>query len=96
MIKRIIFDIDMTLLDTQKDCLNAYQEYFNDLDKAKKLYDVLEQYDLQNRNYEKDDILLFINDNLNINLSINDLNNIFNIYQKHGTLIDNNIPSYLE
>ena len=26
MIKRIIFDVDNTLLDTYKDCINAYAE----------------------------------------------------------------------
>ena len=27
MIKRIIFDIDNTLLDTYKDCIETYQKY---------------------------------------------------------------------
>ena len=30
MIKRIIFDVDNTLLDTYKDCINAYAEFLKD------------------------------------------------------------------
>ena len=30
MIKRIIFDVDMSLLNTEKDCYDSYFEYFKD------------------------------------------------------------------
>ena len=35
LIKRIIFDIDMTLLDTYKDCMDTYNEMYNDENIAK-------------------------------------------------------------
>ena len=48
MIKRIIFDIDETLLKTTEDCLNAYNKYFDTVNvkiEGKKLYDLIDKYE---------------------------------------------------
>lgn len=46
MIKRIIFDIDNTLFDTQRDCISAYDEFLSIYKyniSAQKLYDLLDE-----------------------------------------------------
>lgn len=52
MLKRIIFDVDNTLLDTNNDCLKAYNKYFEmkniDLD-GDVLYGLLDIYEEQNK-----------------------------------------------
>ena len=96
MIKRIIFDIDNTLLDTTKDCYESYLEYFKDENKVKEFYDILEEYDKLNRDFSKKDVVEFINEKLNLNFDINKFEDIFKCYQKHGTLLDENIPYYLD
>ena len=96
MIKRIIFDIDLTLLDTLSDCKKTYKEYFKDDSKAMDFYNVIEKYDSQNLSYDKEELITFINDNLNLDLSINDFNDIFKIYRKYGTLIDGEVSYYLD
>ena len=57
MIKRLIFDIDNTLLDTNKDCIDAYKKYFIDrgidLD-GSVLYSIMDIYEEQNKIYSMD------------------------------------------
>ena len=96
MIKRIIFDVDLTLLNTTKDCYDSYYEYFKNDNKSREFYSTLEKYDELDMDYDKNHMLKFINDNLKLNLSLDNLNDIFNIYRKHGTLMDDEIPYYLD
>ena len=96
MIKRIIFDIDMTLLDTLKDTHDTYIEYFKDEKLVSDFYNTIEEYDSLDRSYEKEDIVKYINEKFDKSFTVDNFNKIFKVYQKHGTLIDDNIPSYLE
>ena len=74
MIKRLIFDIDNTLLDTNKDCIDAYKKYFVDknidLD-GDVLYGILDIYEEQNKIYSMDKNKE--NDNYKFNFNINDI-----------------------
>ena len=72
MIKRIIFDIDNTLIDFPN-----YEEGYQELlDKyhinknAKELYDAIGVYEVCGnfKKYDKDSLLMVINDELNLNL----------------------------
>lgn len=95
MIKRIIFDIDNTLLDTTKDCLDTYNIFIreNNLNiTAQWLYDLLETYQ---GNYEVDDLSSFLNANLNMDFDVNSLNDLLELYSHHSTLLDEDIPSVL-
>lgn len=102
MIKKIIFDIDGTLLDTQKDCIDTYYEFFkskkvDDYQKISiKLYNIIEKFDNETKDYNKSDLCKFINDNIGLDLNEEEYNEIFNIYQKHGTLLDEEIKNTLE
>ena len=74
MIKRIIFDIDNTLLDTNNNCIDAYREFFTnhhiDLD-GSVLYGILDIYEEQNKIYSMDRNKE--NDNYKFNFNINDI-----------------------
>ena len=96
MIKRIIFDVDMTLLNTVKDCHDTYFEYFKDEDKVKKFYDIFEEYDSLDKKYDKDEMAEFVNDRLGQSFTRKDFDKIFDIYSNHGTLVDDNIINVLD
>lgn len=57
MLKRIIFDVDNTLLDTDKDCFEAYKSFFRnrnvDLD-GEVLYSIIDIYEEQNKLFSMD------------------------------------------
>src|SRR5574344_2259527 len=95
MIKRIIFDIDNTLLDTTKDCLTTYQNYFSKYNmklNPKSLYNLIDQYEKEGHQYLKSDLENYINNHLNISMNLED---ILNMYSKHATILDSNIPNTL-
>jgi putative hydrolase of the HAD superfamily len=95
MIKRIIFDIDNTLLDTNKDAIDSYQEYFNKYHinySAKDLYDLIEMYDRNNGSYNKQDLEKFIANHSNITI---DLNKLLKVYSVNSTLLSKDIPNTL-
>ncbi len=99
MIKRIVFDIDGTLLDTNNDFIKAYNEFRKSVNlnvSAKKIYDVIDEYDKLNKNIVKDDFANFINQRLNINLSLADFNNFFSIYSHTATLLNDNTANILK
>lgn len=96
LIKRIIFDIDMTLLDTYKDCMDTYNEMYNDENIAKLIYDILEQYAMEKHSYTKEDMTNYINERVTFNFDIDDLERICKIYRNHATLLDENIPNILD
>lgn len=97
MIKRIIFDIDNTLLDTYKDCIDTYKKYieYNKLNiNAKDIYNIFEEYEVSNGNYIKEDLSLFLSKNIKVDKI--DINNLLDLYSNHSTLINNNTINILE
>ena len=88
MIKRIIFDIDETLLKTKADCIEAYQEYFNSVNvkiSGEKLYNLISDYELSGGNFKKEDLEKYIQRHLYSEFNMDDM---LEIYGKHGTLKD--------
>lgn len=97
MIKRIIFDIDNTLLDTYKDCIDTYKKYieYNKLNiNAKDIYDIFEEYEVSNGNYIKEDLSIFLSKKIKVDKI--DINNLLDLYSNHSTLINNNTINILE
>lgn len=99
MIKRIIFDIDNTILDTYKDCIDTYKEYIN-ISKMNieptDIYNIFEEYDKNNGNYKKDDVVKFISKKLNITYTENALHSLLKIYSEHSTLLNDNTINMLK
>ncbi len=98
MIKRIIFDIDNTILDTYKDCIDTYNEYIshNKLKiTAQEIYNMFEDYELSKGTYLKDDLLSFISNKYNINYEEKQLEELLKLYSEHSTLINNNTINIL-
>src|SRR5574344_255154 len=94
MIKRIIFDVDNTLLDTNKDCIDAYKYYFKDSNiKPINLYNLIDKYESNGGNYNHDDLEQYIRNNLDSNFN---LNRMLSIYGNYGTLLNSNIINTLE
>ena len=73
MIKRIIFDIDNTLIIFKDEFINSYADIFpdKDLKKAKEVYDALEFYEDEEEIYNEEAMLKFLNRKLNYNFDIN-------------------------
>ncbi len=102
MIKKIIFDIDKTLLDSTIDCIKAYNNYLkenkdfsNKLD-AQNIYDVLEKFEKSNILYTKENLSNFIKDCIGKNFSVEDLEKMFDYYGKEATLISNETDKVLK
>lgn len=92
MIKRIIFDIDNTLLDTYKDCIETYQKYAKKIKlniSAEDIYNIFDEYEKNNGNYNKNDLAVFLGKKLNIKYTESDLNDLLDLYSKHSTLLNN-------
>lgn len=99
MIKKIIFDIDNTILDTYKDCIETYEEYIYDNQlniKAQDIYDMFEEYEVSNGNYLKDDLIKFISNKYGISYKEDELNNLLDLYSNHSTLINENTINILQ
>ena len=93
MIKRIIFDIDNTLLDTDKDCNETYDEYFRnkhiDLH-GSVLYSIMDIYEEQNKIYSMNKNKENVNYRFNFN--INDLSSFI----RNNLSIDFDNDDFLE
>ena len=93
MLKRIIFDVDNTLLDSDKDCLDAYNEYFNikniDLD-GDVLYGILDIYEEQNKLLSIDKNK--VNNIYRFNFNIEDMSNFI----RNNLSIDFDSNDFLE
>ena len=98
MIKRIVFDIDQTLLNSKKDCLESYKTYFerkNLPDYSEFLYELIGEYDRQNGNYVVLDLVSFIDKNSPFTFSVDDFKELYNIYKDHATKIEDDIEDAL-
>ena len=87
MIKRIIFDIDNTLMDFPKDFEIGFKKVLDkfNLDiSSKQLYDAVGTYEKNKDNiyYNKEKLLDTINEVLGLNLSIEFMDEFFNMYNK--------------
>ena len=100
MIKRIIFDIDNTLIDFP-DYKEGYQQVLDkyhinkkaiDLYNAIGVYEECGKYD----KYTKEDLLKVINQELNTNLDNNFLDDYFNMYNKLITPVSDSVKETLE
>ena len=100
MIKRIIFDIDGTLLNTEKDCPEAYKEYFtnkNHPEVAHKIWDIIDDYEIsKNPTFDKQELANHINKHLDFEFTKNDLEELLDLYGNHATLLHENIPKVLK
>lgn len=101
MIKRIIFDIDNTLIDFPKDYKIGYQQvldkyYINktyqDLYDAIGVYEECRKYD----KYTKEDLLKVINEELKLELDMNFLIDYFDMYNNLQTNVSNSVKETLE
>lgn len=101
MIKRIIFDIDNTLIDVPKTIEEGYQsvlDKFNINYKAKDLYDAIGVYETcgEYKKYDKEAMLKKINEYLNLNLDINFFNEYLNMYDNLETKLNDGVKDTLE
>lgn len=99
MIKRIIFDADNTLLDTYKDCINAYSEFLKKyylLIKPEEFYDVIGEFELKGIGFDKTELSKYISDRLKIDFSVDDFNRCLSIYGNYSTLLNDNTKNVLE
>lgn len=98
MIKRVIFDVDNTLLDTYKDCIDAYNEFLKDYPniKPKMFYDVIGEFELKGIGFDKDELSKYIGDKLHIKFNKNDLDRCLDIYAGYSTLLNDDTASVLE
>lgn len=87
MIKKVIFDIDNTLIDFptyyEVEFKKVIDKYNLDIT-AKELYDAIGtyEYDKNNMYYDKGKLLDTINKELNTKLDVNFMNDFFSIYKK--------------
>ena len=100
MIKRIIFDIDNTLIDFP-DYIDGYQSVLDKYQVNKKaidLYNAIGVYEECGKydNYDKKELLKVINKELSTNLDDNFLEDYFNMYNKLITPVSDSIKDTLE
>ena len=94
MIKRIIFDLDNTLLNSQKDAIESYQEYFknNEIDDYSEiLYKAVGMFFTNEKDISIDNFIKYINYRVPFIFTYKQFRDIYDIYQKHVTLIEEDI-----
>ena len=99
MVKRIIFDIDNTLILFKDEFIKYYAEIFPDTDlkKAKEVYDILEYYEDEEDIYSEEKVLNFLNRHMNYNFNINMVRKLNNEYaEKWVDVPDKEIISTFE
>ena len=100
MIKRIIFDIDNTLIDFPN-YIEGYQKVLDKYHVNKKaidLYNAIGVYEECGKynNYDIDELLKVINQELNTNLDINFLNDYFDMYNNLITNVSESVKDTLD
>ncbi len=102
MIKRIIFDIDNTLLKSEPDCINAYTKYLDDFNltsqkvNARYIYDILEEFEKSNIEYTKENMSKFISSKIGAFFTKEELDKMISYYSKESTLINSDTKKILE
>lgn len=98
MIKRIIFDIDNTLLDTKMDGINCFNEYLKNKCynlSPSELFKILCKYE-NIGNYEVNDLIVYLNRYLENGYTEDNFLELLNMYSGYSTLINENTPNILE
>lgn len=98
MIKRIIFDIDNTLLDTKMDGINCFNEYLKNKSynlSPSELFKILCEYE-NIGNYEVNDLIAYLNQYLENDYTEDDFLELLNMYSSYSTLINENTPNILK
>lgn len=101
MIKRIIFDIDNTLIDFPESYKEGYQQVldkYNIDKKADDLYDAIGVYEESGKydKYDFDELLKVINEYLHLELDDNFLNDYFKMYNHLPTYVSDSVKETLE
>ena len=101
MIKRIIFDIDDTLLPFPKEFIDGYKsvlERYNLNIEPSELYEIIGEYETSGEYeyYNKEELLRLINKRLNINLSNDFIDDFFNMYNKLVSKVDDGLVDTLK
>lgn len=100
MIKRIIFDIDNTLIDRSKEYKEGYKlllEKFNINTSPQELYSIIGKYETNNNtrfDYEK--LLELINNELGTDLGMDFINVLFDVYDNLPIYVSDEIKDTLE
>lgn len=98
MIKRIIFDIDNTLLDTKMDGINCFNEYLKNKSynlSPSELFKILCEYE-NIGNYKVNNLIAYLNQYLENDYTEDDFLELLNMYSSYSTLINENTPNILE
>ena len=98
MIKRIIFDIDNTLLDTKMDGINCFNEYLKNKSynlSPSELFKILCEYE-NIGNYKVNNLIAYLNQYLENGYTEDDFLELLNMYSGYSTLINENTPNILE
>lgn len=101
MIKRIIFDIDNTLINSPKNIEEGYQQVldkFNINYKGSDLYDAIGIYETcgKYKKYDKQKLIDTINQTLNLNLDITFMDEFLKMYDNLETKLDIGVKETLE
>lgn len=101
MIKRIIFDVDDTLIDFPKEYLTAYQgiaSKYNLKITPYDLYAAISKYELKKDeiSFTKEGLLLTINNELNLNLDINFIDDFLYAYNNLKIELSNEVKETLD
>ena len=98
MVKKVIFDLDNTLFNTKKDCVEAYDEFFSKYDFGIKGIDLYNKIDEMNYNgvTQIDGFYIFLKEYLGDNFTEDIFKDFKKIYISHGTLLFDNTSEVLE
>lgn len=101
MIKKIIFDIDNTLIDFPKDYESSYKkilERHGSNLSGKDLYDSIGTYEFDKNNiyYDKERLLYTINKKLRTNFNMDFMDDFFKMYDNFVTPLDDGVIETLE
>lgn len=101
MIKRIIFDIDNTLIDVPKSIEEGYQQVldkFNINYKGSDLYEAIGTYETcsKYKKYDRDELIKVINDYLNINIDKVFFDEYLKMYDNLETKLNDGVKETLE
>lgn len=98
MIKRIIFDIDNTLIINKKEFVNYYRSLFEDnsMERVLKLNAIIDEYDDIEDIYSEEQLLKFINKKMNTNYDISFVKKIIQLVGETWiSKIDTSVFEYL-